>query len=227
MKRPDNGFAHYNLGKVLDESGSPLEAIEQYRESIQCDPTRSAPYDNLGKTLSDLGRLPEAVEQCQAALRINPNDSIAHDNLGRTFLKMGRKAEARDQFYDVSLLHPDDVEARDNLGGVLLELGQTKEAIAQLLAALRINPHLFETHYMLGNAYMLLEPSGGSDRPIRGDPAAQAGPRRCAGQSGGRPKTGSTLKQHKEEPEPGGNAFVPNALSHVASRTSALGDNAA
>jgi tetratricopeptide (TPR) repeat protein len=155
IKRPDNAFARYNLGKALDESGAKLEAIEQYQEAIRLDPTKSQAHDNLGNTLGDLGRWPEAIGQYESALRINPNNATAHDNLGRCLLRMGHKEEARDQFNDVVLLRPDDVEARDNLGGVLLELGHIPEAVQQLQAALRINSGRFETYYMLGNAYLL------------------------------------------------------------------------
>jgi tetratricopeptide (TPR) repeat protein len=156
IKRPGNAFAHYNMGKALDESGAKEEAIEQYLAAIRLDPTRPQAYDNLGKTFDDLGRLPEAIEQYRAAVRVNPDDATAHDNLGRGLLKMGRKEEALDQFNDLIRLRPDDFEARDNLGGVLLELGRIPDAIQQLQAALLINSGRFETHYMLGNAYLLL-----------------------------------------------------------------------
>lgn len=154
-KRPENTFAHYNLAKVLDESGSPEAAIPEYREAIRLDPNRSAPYNNLGKALADLGRWPEAIAQYRAALRLAPNYARAHYNLGEALLQLGQKAEAREEFSEAVRLNPADAEARDNLGGVLLELGRVKEAIGQFEAVLRINPGFVQTHYMLGNALML------------------------------------------------------------------------
>lgn len=154
-KRPGNAFAHYNLGKLLDESGSREAALEAYREAIRLEPTRTSPYNNLGKTLADLGRVTEAVECYQAALRLNPAYARAHFNLGTALLRLERKEEAGRHFGEAVRLDPGDVEARDNLGGLLLESGRTAEAIEQFQAVLLLQPDDFPARYMLGNALLL------------------------------------------------------------------------
>ena len=166
-KRPGNVFAHYNLGKLLDESGAPEAAIAAYREAIRLEPHRSSSYNNLGKTLADLGRVDEAVEQYQTALRLNPRYGRAHYNLGAAMLRVDRKEEARHHFSEAVHLEPDDAEARDNLGGVLLELGRIDEAIGQFQAVLRLHPQDVAAHYMLGNALLLQGRPGGGDSPLR------------------------------------------------------------
>jgi tetratricopeptide (TPR) repeat protein len=154
-KRPENAFAHYNLGKLLDESGSQAEAVSEYRAALKYAPDMVQALYNLGNTLDNLGRPAEAVEQYRAALRVDPNYAKARYNLGNAYIKLGRKEEAREQFNDATLLKPDYVEARDNLGGVLLDLGRFPEAEAQFREVLRTNPNLFETHFNLGNALLL------------------------------------------------------------------------
>lgn len=154
-KRPGNAFAHYNLGKLLDESGAREAAIASYREAIRLEPTRSSPYNNLGKTLADLGRVTEAVEQYQAALRLNPAYGRAHYNLGAALLRLDRKEEALQHFREAVRLDAGDVEARANCGGVLLESGRIEEAAAQFREVLRLRPDDFPARYMLGNTLLL------------------------------------------------------------------------
>jgi len=153
LRRPQNGYAHYNLGKLYAESGKEQQAIVQYKEAIKYGPNTEQAHYNLGNTYSDLGRLEEAILEYQAAIRLNNTYSKAHYNLGNVLIQLGRLQEALQEFTFVTQIKPDYLEARDNRGGVLLELGRYAEAEAQFLYVINKNPNVVGTHMNLGNAY--------------------------------------------------------------------------
>ncbi|MGH7945842.1 MAG: tetratricopeptide repeat protein, partial [Opitutaceae bacterium] len=91
-KRPGNGFAHYNLGKALAESGEPARAITAYQEAVRLEPGLAAAHYNLGNALAALGRHEEALVAFERALAVNPRHSLSHYNLGNSFVALGRRA---------------------------------------------------------------------------------------------------------------------------------------
>jgi len=155
LKRPQNGYAHYNLGKLYAESGKPLLAITQYKDAIKYGPNAEQAHYNLGNTYNDLGRLEEAKSEYEAAIKLNKNYSKAHYNLGNVLIQLGRREEALQEFTFVTKIRPDYLEAQDNRGGVLLELGRYAEAEAQFLYVIDKNPNILATHVNLGNAYLM------------------------------------------------------------------------
>lgn len=154
-KRPQNGYAHYNLGKLYAESGKPYLAISEYEGAIKYGPNTEQAYYNLGNTFFDLGRLDDACTQFKAAIHINPNYSKAHYNLGNALIRMGRREEALTEFTHASRIKPDYLEALDNRGGVLLELGRYREAELQFLEVIAKNPFILTTHINLGNTFRI------------------------------------------------------------------------
>ena len=151
-KLPSNAFVHYNLGKLLDESGRPAAGVAEYQQAIAGDPRMMYAYFNLGNAFSELGRPRDAEAAFRRALDLNPNYAQARYNLGNTLLQQGRKAEAAEQFNDAVQIDPAYVDARDNLGAVLLSLGRVPEAERQFLAVLQLHPSP-ETYYGLGRIY--------------------------------------------------------------------------
>ncbi len=148
-KVPDNAFARYNLGKLLDESSHPDEAVQQYETAVRLEPGMTHAYLNLGNSYGRLGRMAEAETAYRAALRLDPRYSHARYELGLLCLKLGRKDEAQKQFGEAVLLDPNFADARDNLGGLYLDAGRLDEAREQFEAVLRLGAASVETHYNL------------------------------------------------------------------------------
>lgn len=157
VKRPENAFARYNLGKALAESGAATEALAHYEAALRLEPTWAHVHYNLGNALFDLGRTADALAQLQSAVRIKPDYAKAHYNLGNTFIALGQREQAREAYAAAVRLRPDYAEARDNLGSVLLELGRHVEAIAQFEALVATGTASAETHCNLGTAYLLID----------------------------------------------------------------------
>ncbi len=154
-KRPENGFARYNLGELYAAAGQHAEAVTEFAASVRLLPNAAHAHFNLANSVAALGRPTEARTHFGDALRIDPNYAKAHFNLGNLLLAIGDKAAARDHFRRVIALEPDHLEARTNLGGALLELGRVDEAREQLAHVIRARPDSVEAHYGLGNAFLL------------------------------------------------------------------------
>ncbi|MBC7365585.1 MAG: tetratricopeptide repeat protein [Undibacterium sp.] len=155
VKRPANGFARYNLGKVYADAGRHAEAIAEFTESARLIPAAAPTPFNLANSLVALGRTAEARASYEAALRLDPRYVKAHFNLGNLLLAAGDKSAALDRFQTAVALAPGDLTARTNLGGVLLELGRLDEARAQLEHVARDQPDSVEVHFGLGNIALL------------------------------------------------------------------------
>jgi tetratricopeptide (TPR) repeat protein len=61
VKRPANGFAHYNLAKVYAESGRHEDALREYEQALRLIPDSPGIQYNWGNSLTALGRNDEAI----------------------------------------------------------------------------------------------------------------------------------------------------------------------
>ncbi len=154
-KRPENGFARYNLGKLYADAGRHAEAVAEFTASARLIPTAAPTHFNLANSLVALGRPAEARTRYETALRLDPRFAKAHFNLGNLLLAADEKPAALDHFKSAVELAPDDLVARTNLGGVLLELGRLDAARAQLEHVARAQPDSVEARFGLGNLALL------------------------------------------------------------------------
>lgn len=154
-KRPANGFARYNLAKVLADAGAHAEAVVHFEAAARLMPGIAYIPFNLANSLAALGRTPDAVAALETALRLDPRYARAHFNLGLLRLGAGDRAAAATHFRTALDLDPAYLEARGNLGGVLLELGRLDDARVHLEAVARARPDAVEAHFGLGNLHLL------------------------------------------------------------------------
>lgn len=151
-KNPGSWLAHNNLGIELWDQGRIPEAIAQYKQAIQLDPTFAETYNNLGVALKQTGRIQEAIAQYEQALQLNPDFFEAHCNLGGILMQLGRIPEAVEHYKEAVRLQFDSAEAHYNLAVALKQQGWTKDAIGHYEQALRYKPDLAEAHHNLALA---------------------------------------------------------------------------
>jgi Tfp pilus assembly protein PilF len=154
-KRPNNGFARYNLAKVYAENNRHAEAIVEYEHSLRLMPGLAPVHNNLGNSLLALGRTTDARAQFETAIRLDPKYAHAYFNLGNLRLRDGAKEDAARHFQAAVTVDTGHVEARTNLAGVLLELGRLDEAREQFDRVLRAKPDSIEARFGLGNVHLL------------------------------------------------------------------------
>jgi tetratricopeptide (TPR) repeat protein len=90
--RSDDAASHYNLARLLEDNGQPLEAIEHYRQTIAVQPDFSAAHTNLAILLLTAGHTPEAIRHFELALRTQ-EDLDNYMNLVMVYSQLNRAAD--------------------------------------------------------------------------------------------------------------------------------------
>ena len=88
---------HYYAALDLFAEGDHEKAVEQYRKSVEADPTFTEALHGLARALQDLGRLDEAIEASKKIAEIDPDDVLAHTSLSVLYQKKGMVPEAEDE----------------------------------------------------------------------------------------------------------------------------------
>src|SRR5215471_9245056 len=86
--------AHNNLGILLQTTGRSLEAIREYRKSIEISPKFSRPYSNMAALCEGAGRFEDAIKVYHQALRLTPEVGVIWHNMAGSYREMGRFKEA-------------------------------------------------------------------------------------------------------------------------------------
>ena len=73
--KPDDAYAHFNLGIALTSQGKLDEAIAEFRTAIRLKPDYAVAHINLGIALTDQGKLDEAIAEFRTAIRLKPDDA--------------------------------------------------------------------------------------------------------------------------------------------------------
>jgi Tfp pilus assembly protein PilF len=74
------------------------EAIQEYKNALEIDPTDTIALTGLGQALDELGDFAEAIKSYRKALRSNPRDVIAHSGLGIVYEKQRKTDLAAKEF---------------------------------------------------------------------------------------------------------------------------------
>ncbi len=151
-KRPQNAYAHNNLGQALLLAGRYAEAVASFQTALPLSPNRTLAHNYLAGALARLGRTAESVEHARAALTFNPTYAEARFNLGTGLLRLGQFPAAVAELETALRLQPDYAEAACNLGTALLQTGRAADAIPRYETALRFKPDYAEAHYSLALA---------------------------------------------------------------------------
>jgi Flp pilus assembly protein TadD len=150
--QPDYARVHNRVGTELLKVGKPAEAVVQFQQAIEADPTHAGAHNNLGVAYERLGR-EEAQAQFERAIELMPDFTHAHFNLARILLKKGRDAEAVAELERTLGIDPNHVGALNMLGTVLGRQQKFAEAASHLERAIRLDPNHAEARSNLGAAY--------------------------------------------------------------------------
>ena len=158
-----SSFAHNNLGLVLAERGSSVEAINEFRRAVEIDPAFVEAHTNLGHFLALQSSRREAIAHLRQALEVDPQYANAHNTLGNILADAGELDDAVEHFRKALQNDPQFAMAHYNLGRVLARRGNVEEAMAHYRIALTINPADADIHNNLG---LLLQSRGSLDEAI-------------------------------------------------------------
>ena len=105
-QRPDDDWAHANLGSAFSSVGKLDEALAEHRESIRLRPDEASHYRSLAEALVAGGKPDEAIAAIREALRIKP-DYTAHGTLASAYSMQGKLNEAIAEYRTAVSLQPD------------------------------------------------------------------------------------------------------------------------
>jgi Flp pilus assembly protein TadD len=114
------------------------EAIGQYRELVQSQPSHFDGRNKLGYALMQVGRSQEALAAIRSAIELQPRNPEAHNNLGLALMQAGRHEDAVASLQHAVELKPDYAEAHYNLAHAFTAAGQPSAAVGQFREALRV-----------------------------------------------------------------------------------------
>ena len=115
----NNSIAHCELGRALNQSGKPNEALGHYFKALQINPNSVEAHNNIGIILACQNKDKEAIIHFYEALRIDSGYAGAYYNLGKIFTNQGRIKEAILNYRKTLRFSPDMTEALYNLSWIL------------------------------------------------------------------------------------------------------------
>ncbi len=90
MLRPGDASLRCDLAVLLQLSGGDGDAAaEEYRRTVQLDPSHRTAWYNLGCLYNTLDREAEAVPCFERSLALQPNHAPSHHNLGQSLFNLG------------------------------------------------------------------------------------------------------------------------------------------
>jgi len=85
---------HYYAALDLFADGDHERALEEYKQSVEADPSFTEALHGMARVLQDLNRLDEAIEVSNRIVEVDPDDDLAHTSLSVLYQKKGMVPEA-------------------------------------------------------------------------------------------------------------------------------------
>ena len=148
----DSYWARYNLGLTLLDGGRAGEAVPQFEQAVQLEPTSVEALVNLGRALEQSGRVPEAIAAFRRARDANREDLPAARHLSRLLVSSGGATEAETVATTAAERWPEDPQLRYTIGIARLMLDRPGDALEPLRRAVAIDPAYAAAHNALGIA---------------------------------------------------------------------------
>jgi len=149
--------SHYEKAETLLKEGRFVEAIAEYKSSLEDHPENEAAYFSMALAQTQAGLTKEAVLSYEAALKINPQLWEAETNLGMLLMNQQRFEQALMHFQKASELNSKNFQAAFFAAKALESLNRWKEAAEAGLKALTLaedSAAKFEVHASLGVMYL-------------------------------------------------------------------------
>ncbi len=140
-----------NQGRSHHEAGRRDEAIQFYRQVLDCHPHNLEALNNLAIALKQEKQFTEAIALLRQALTIEPNAPYLHNNLANILWQENQLEAAKAHYQQALTANPNYADAWYGLGNVFASLGELDRAINSYQQALSRNPNYPETYNNLGN----------------------------------------------------------------------------
>lgn len=163
-RRPYYGRARVTLGRLLDDTGRQVEAVEQFEAAIEHRSDVAAAHHYIGEILARQGRLGQAAGHLEESLALSENRPDTHLELGRLYLNQARIEEAERHLKRALIMNPDLPAAHELMGVVNLQRNQLQKAIYHFRRALEFDPDSGTARQYL-NRLLSADPTPPRDAP--------------------------------------------------------------
>jgi tetratricopeptide (TPR) repeat protein len=93
-KRRSEAYYHFSLARNYEESGSFLNAVDEYRKAIEKDPQSASLYTEFANAYLRNRQLNNAIREAENAIRVNPESLEAHRLLGSIYYNIVRNEDS-------------------------------------------------------------------------------------------------------------------------------------
>ncbi len=152
-KSPDEFMAHYYLGIMISQEGSPTTALRHFETALLGFPKSADIHARIGELYSNRNKTEEATDHFRKALELEPNNARALAKLGIFELGSGNLDAALDLLTRARQVQPDNPDTLRGLGAILLEKNSANEALPILEQALLFDEKHAETQWLLGRTF--------------------------------------------------------------------------
>jgi tetratricopeptide (TPR) repeat protein/O-antigen ligase len=121
--RPNDAWAHLELGRILERRGQGAEALQEYRTAATVGGEDWVLHRAVARAFRNAGYLREAVASFEVAIRLHPTDGDLGSELGDLYARIGLADLAIQQYRDVLRHQPDHAAALRGLTNVRLSTG--------------------------------------------------------------------------------------------------------
>jgi tetratricopeptide (TPR) repeat protein/TolB-like protein len=156
---------HVCLGMLENGTGQYENAVDQFQQAVQLDPTYDQAYFNLAEAYLNLNHPDKAEEAYHRYINARPQYWGGYNDLGGFYFAQAEYDKAQAMFEKAVNLKPDSYVTYSNLGGVLLYEGKEEEAIRALERSIAIRPSVL-AYRNLAVAYFVLRKY---DKAAQGD----------------------------------------------------------
>jgi tetratricopeptide (TPR) repeat protein len=133
-------IAFNSRGVAYGHQGDYNDAIEDFNQAIQINPTSALAYNNRGLAYNDKGDHDRAIDDFSQAVKLNPIGSLAYNNRGLVYKVKGDYDRAIEDFSQAIKLNPRNFDTYYNRGLTYNAKGDFDHAIEDFSQAIKINP---------------------------------------------------------------------------------------
>jgi tetratricopeptide (TPR) repeat protein len=147
---PNDPFAHFELGRIYQETQRPELAHGAFEQALSLDSDHIPSLTAMGILCDLYGHWQRSREAFERAARVDPADAQLQANLGIILCKMGELGDSRQALQRALELHEQDAETVAMLAGVEMLTGNLEASKAHFVRALELEPDNPDVRYKYG-----------------------------------------------------------------------------
>ncbi len=154
--RPDDIDARTILAAVRLQRYESELAIEQYKQILEIDPSRTEFLQTIASNYRGMGQFDLAAHYYELYLEKHPNDADAYHAFGMLYDVQGNYEKAKELYAKAIIIEPNNVSVLVDIGDIDEKLGKDKSALDnynQALALAKTSQDRIRTYESIRNFY--------------------------------------------------------------------------